>query len=48
MCEVEDVVVITVDILNHIGDYNSAVLRNHILSQTESPDEVCLCVCVML
>ena len=36
--------VITVDILNHIGDYNSAILRNHILSQTESPDEVYECV----
>ena len=43
--EVEDMVVIAVDVLNQLADYNSALLRDHILKhQSDSVDEVCLFV----
>jgi protein phosphatase-4 regulatory subunit 3 len=32
-CEVEDIVNIAIDIINQIGDYNSSILRDHILKQ---------------
>ena len=39
--EVEEMVVVAVDILNQIADYNSSILRDYILKhQSDSMDEV--------
>ena len=39
MCEVEAIVTIAIDILNQLADFNSAILRDHILKQNDM-DEV--------
>ena len=44
--EDSDVVATVVDILIPIAEFNSSIVRDHILSQTETHDEVCVCVCV--
>lgn len=39
LCEVEDVVGVAVDIINQISEYNTSILRDHILKQSDAEED---------